>query len=338
VGALPWLWANVTSGFASLDTNRFPGTNSPLNTGYTGRLETIFRKSLPTELGLRPPGMGFGRDATNRWVLDTSSSFTHALLLLLLAAVALCIFAAVVLCVLRGGRALAMAAALVAFPFLAAAQPGTWWWQDGRYLVYLGPLLAIVLAIGCDEAAGRWAARRSDRARRRSGSLAFGAIVVVAVSITMLAFHVATRVGPSNFDSDWSRPDREAETVAAVLQQHGVRFAYANYWVAYKLDFLSHGGMTVTVGATEPDRSQPFDQAVRRADAAAWLFVPVSQSMVGYRTFGATDLIRGPDGTAEHAFLDRLHRLRVGYRIVHAGPIDAVIPERQIAPESRRSV
>jgi hypothetical protein len=338
VGALPWLWANVNSGFASLDRNRFPGTSSPLNTGYTGRLGTIFRKSLPTELGLRPPSMGFGRDGTSRWVLDNSSSLTHALLVLLLVAIAACIVAAVVLCIVRGGRALAMAVALIALPFLAAAQPGTWWWQDGRYLVYLGPLLAIVLAIGCEEAAVRWAARRGNRARLRSGSLLLGAIVAVAVSITMLAFHVATRVGPSNFDAGWSRPDGETETVAATLHEQGIRFAYANYWVAYKLDFLSHGRLTVTVGATETDRSPAIDEAVRRADTAAWLFVPASQSLLGYRTFGATDLIRGPDGMAERVFLDRLHRMHVGYRIVHAGPIDAVLPLRQIAPESIESV
>jgi hypothetical protein len=338
IGALPWLWANLNSGFASLDTSRFPGTSSPLNTGYAGRLGIILRKGLPAELGLRPPMMGFGRDATNRWVLDKSASFTHALLLLLLTAVVVCIGASVVLCALRGGRALAIAVALVAFPFVAAAQPGTWYWQDGRYLVYLGPLLAIVLAMSCDEVGRRWTARARNVAALRLGSRAFGAIVVVAVAITMLSFHVATRVGPSNFPADWHRPDRDAELVASSLQAQGVRFAYADYWVAYKLDFLSHGHLAVTVGATDTNRSRRIDTAVRAADAAAWLFVPESRSLVGYRTFGASDQIRGPDGVSEGAFLDRLHRMHIGYRILRAGPIDAVIPERRIAPDGLRTV
>jgi dolichyl-phosphate-mannose-protein mannosyltransferase len=337
VGALPWLWANVNSGFASIKPSRFPGTSSPLNPGYAGRLGVIFRKALPTELGLRPSSLGFGQDATNRWVLDRSASLTHALLVLLLAGVAVCIVAAVVLCVVRGGRALAMVAALVMFPFLAAAQPGTWYWQDGRYLVYFGPLLAIVLAIGCDEAARlRESVGNRDLSGRRTrfGRLAFVTIVVAAVSVTALAFHVATRVGPSNFLADWGRADHGAESVATSLQKQGVRYAYADYWVAYKLDFLSHEHLVVTVGASETDRSQTIDEAVRRADTAAWLFVPVSHLPAGYQMFGATDLIRGPDGVSELAFREQLDRMHVGYRIVHAGPIDAVIPERQIAPEN----
>jgi hypothetical protein len=335
VGALPWLWANINSGFASIDPSRFPGTSSPLNTGYVGRLDIILRKSLPTELGLHPSSVGFNGDATNRWLIAPTSLITHGLLVLLVIAIASSIVAAVILCVARGGRALAMVTALLVLPFLAAAQPGTWYWQDGRYLVYFGPLLAIVLAIGCDEAGHLWTNRAgAKRSAVRFGSIAFGVILVVALSVTGFAFHLATRTGPSNFASDWSRPDHGAEDVASLLQQHGVRFGYANYWVAYKLDFLSHERVMVTVGAREPDRSQSIDRAVHRARSSAWLFVPHANALAGYRTFGATDQIRGPDGVSERAFLDELDHLRVGYRIVHADIIDAVIPARPIPPES----
>ncbi len=45
-GALPWIWANVRSGFASLDPARLPGTATPLDPGYLGRLR-IFRGRAP---------------------------------------------------------------------------------------------------------------------------------------------------------------------------------------------------------------------------------------------------------------------------------------------------
>ncbi len=52
VGALPWLWANVNSGFQSLNPSSFPA-GSLSNTGYWGRMSAFFHYALPVELNTR---------------------------------------------------------------------------------------------------------------------------------------------------------------------------------------------------------------------------------------------------------------------------------------------
>ncbi|HXY28731.1 MAG TPA: glycosyltransferase family 39 protein [Acidimicrobiales bacterium] len=146
VGALPWLWANVNSGFASLRPDSFGGTGSVSNPGYAGRLALFLRFTVPMQLDLRVPWWG-------RWVIGgpRASVSGQGALLALCVLVSLVLATCVVLCALRGGRCLALLVALAAFPFLYASNPGTWFWQDGRYAIYLGPLLALLLTTGLGE-------------------------------------------------------------------------------------------------------------------------------------------------------------------------------------------
>ncbi|MBV8462402.1 MAG: glycosyltransferase family 39 protein, partial [Acidimicrobiales bacterium] len=53
VGALPWLWVNLGSGFVSLRSKGFAGATSPYNHGYGSRLVTFFQSALPLQLDLR---------------------------------------------------------------------------------------------------------------------------------------------------------------------------------------------------------------------------------------------------------------------------------------------
>jgi len=214
VGALPWLWANVNSGFASLRPAAFGGTSSVSNPGYVGRLVLFVRFTVPMQLDLRIPWWG-------RWVIGGPKASVSAEFALLVLSGVICLVLAtcVVLCALRGGRCLALLVALAAFPFLYAYNPGTWFWQDGRYALYLGPLLALLLTTGMDELGGRLATL-SDRAVRTAGVTDTGLAPVVelpfgfALTRPFAALRSAALVGPTA-DSGPVGGSAEIETITA---------------------------------------------------------------------------------------------------------------------------
>ena len=44
------------------------------------------------------------------------------------------------------GRAWLLVLYVAAFPFLYAAQPFAWHWQDGRYAIFIAPAVALAVA------------------------------------------------------------------------------------------------------------------------------------------------------------------------------------------------
>ena len=156
VGALPWLWVNIPA-FAFRAVLVRPAVRvQNVNAGYGGRVEIFFTASCPCK---------------PTWYCRHGSNevFHRPLQLVLQFGFDVIIVMAIVLCIVKGGRGLAIAAGAVALPFLLALQPGTWYWQDGRYGVFVGALLVPVLAIACDEAPlliGRLRHRAPHRHRR----------------------------------------------------------------------------------------------------------------------------------------------------------------------------
>jgi hypothetical protein len=338
VGALPWLWTNIGSGFASLDTSKFPGSVTPLNPGYGGRLRLFFKFTLPMYANLRRLNSG-------AWLFgESGTSFHRALVALAVALIAVVVVGALVLCCLRGGRCIALAVTLVAYPFLVALQPGTWFWQDGRYAVYLGPLLALVAGVACVALAERIGGRaRSGRAHRptrpRAAGLALMSLVLtVSLALTIVDFHQSFVVSGHALVSDWGNPDAAASATATSLEARGVRTGYADYWVAYKLDFLSDGRLSLTVAGTDPDRWAGLTGQVRSSHAPAWLFVPAGRMAAGLAQFAQTGNIQGPSGLTESHFVAALDRLGIPFRTVDAGPIQAVIPASPVQLHTDGSV
>jgi Dolichyl-phosphate-mannose-protein mannosyltransferase len=314
VGALPWLWTNLHSGFASLKTNTFPvPVGSP---HYVGRFKLFFHYSLPMLFSLRR--------SSGVWILF------RPLAIALLALLLLALVVSVVLCLLGGWRSRAIAIGVMAFPFLVVLSPGTWYWQDGRYTVFVVPLLVLVLVFGGVDGCRRLQARRepgSESGRTMSRVLLSG-LVALLVALSVINFNGGT-VPLRQFFTAWGNPDGPTLATLAPLESHGIRDGYADYWIAYRLDFLSGGKLHLTVAGNDPDRWTSLNEEVLHAHSTAWIFVvptPLAQAQFS----GSAAL--GPGGLTESGFLADLQRQHIHFHIVRSGFVRAVVPDRPIVP------
>ena len=159
LGALPWIWANVTSGFSSLASVSQPNPPDP----FFEHLKVLGVHVLPTLLGLRLRAAAGSPLAP--WVFGTApGAVLYALVLV--AAIAWLVV------LVRRRQALVLVAFVVVFPFGYAISPFTWFWADARYAIYLAPV-ASLLAVSGVRAGLRRLARRSCspwRSRWQPGS------------------------------------------------------------------------------------------------------------------------------------------------------------------------
>ena len=319
IGMVPWLWANANSGFKSLKTSSYGSPPHPIS--YHGRLDQFFHYSLGMLFSLRDIFDG-------RWLGGT----TVGKVLLILVLVALGI--ALILSVLRGGRAIAIAVSVVAFPFVMAISPATWYWQTGRYLTFVVPLYVMALAIGAF-AVERVASSRKPSAPPRdsardsvgtsAGRLSLSAVGAFLVAMALLSFVKDPALGVS-VSAGWGDPNKPSAAVIKTLEKAGVRYGYANYWVAYRLDLLTKERLTITVGRGELDRWPPYTRQVAADGEAAWIFVnPTPGAFLQWLD------VSGPAGVTESGFINQLKADSIGYRLVHAGTLDAVIPTSPIS-------
>ncbi len=314
-GALPWLWANAHSHLASLRAGAFQVP--PGSPGYLGRLGNFFIASFPMQLNLREPQLGLWWHGTR--VAGALTVVGAAVVLVLLAVAAR-----------QGGRNLAFVAAVAVFPFVEALVPGSWSWNDGRYTLAFGYLLVLAVAPGIAEV-GRLARGRSRRPALTVSVLAvlFG-LGVVGASLGSLHSFQQFRpfVDPgASFFSDWGNPDRATGPTLQALARSGVTNAYADYWAAYRLDFLSGNRVHVTTVPPDLDRWPADDRVVARTGRPAWIFVPLTATSVSQ--FQNASIV-GPGGWTLEQFEQRLRALGIRYRVHRAGMVVAVVPDRRV--------
>jgi hypothetical protein len=304
VGALPWLWANFGSHFASL--------NAHSTSTFGQHLAAFFQGALPLELGLRHGDNG-------EWFFGQFHTVVFYAVLLL-------VVAAVVLCLARGGRTAALATGVLAFPFLYAIFPASALWQDGRYAGFLVPLLALVMACGIQEAGRRAILAQSTIAA------AMALLLVVAAALSAFGMHQLVNQEADSFMGSWGDADSPTLATIARLEAAGVTTGYANYWVAYKLDFLSGGRLSITDTGYEVQRDAGIASIVAHSRDPAWLFVPPNEQYRDAVQFTAPGLITGPDSVTQTQFELTLRDLGVGYRVVDTGILRAVIPAHALTP------
>jgi hypothetical protein len=107
-----------------------------------------------------------------------------------------------------------------------------------------------------------------------------------------------------------------------------VRRAYAGYWVANDVSFIS--GDRVTVSAIGTNRNQP-DVAGPGTSPSAWIFVPPASVAGLSGQLGSTAGIE--PGTISEAMLTAwLSAHGIAYRTVRSGGFDVVLPARNVHP------
>jgi hypothetical protein len=346
VGALPWIYTNAHTGFASLRAGSLPSTPGQ---GYGYRLSVFFHVMLPMQLGTRsvPGGAWAGGPVVGP---------------VLFGVVAVVVGGAVVRSLLaarHGRRAaplLAIALGVLAFPFLYAVIPSSGYWIDGRYGIYLPPLVAVVLVLslagptrsGSDQVSadrapgGRerrfWSGgahrsrRQGDRRRTAVGSVALAVACAGLVGGTTLTILAAEAGGvpasPRSFLSGWQDPNAAARQVAADMVRHHLHDAYGDYWTAYTLDFLAPGRVAVSPSPLDVVRWPAMAATVGSARDPAWLFFAPDRIAQAGAAFSNPE--PGPGNYTEAQFTGLLTARGIPYRVVHLGVLDAVVPVRKV--------
>lgn len=320
VGALPWLYTNVRAGFPSLSLSSGPITTP---SSYADRLSAFHDQALPLVFGLRLP-------LTGEWLPGPTAG--HALL----DAGTVVLSAAVVVGLSSGGRRAALAASVLAFPFLYAALPTTIYSIDGRYAVYLVPLEVLVTL-----ASAEMIVSRSRNPSRRTGQTFGGGALVLAASISVAVLGASTLAGfgrlsglpvsdPARYAAGWGDNYSLASRAVATIRSAGVDAAWADYWTSYNLDLV--GRQAVTISPVNSVRSLSLYDRVLAARDPGWLFISPRDLDAAAIVVTGDPGSPGPGGMTEQRFLGALGSRHIGYRVVHAGPLDAVVPARRVTP------
>jgi 4-amino-4-deoxy-L-arabinose transferase-like glycosyltransferase len=268
-GALPWIVSNIASGGGSFALAKYSS-----RTTYLNRLGLFFKEGLPYALGVQTPHEPI------RWP-------STLLYLVLLAGLAVALLR-------LPRRAWGIGLGAVAFPFLFAVFPTSWYVGEPRYLSFLWPFLVLIVA-----------AAVAGMGRRHLALLILGAIAVYTVAGAALMVHR----GHSSVIADFSPGDLTGTIVQ--LQAQGDDRVFADYWIAYRLALIT--GEDIVAEPLETSRYEPYDVKVRAAPRPAYVF---------FRT-----------SCLEDEFLHYLADRGVAYtRTVH-GRFSIVQPAQRVMPE-----
>jgi hypothetical protein len=235
---------------------------------YASRLGGFFEAGLPTTLGLRVPWL-------LQWLPDP-----------ILGEVLFAGLAATLGAVLwRRRRALELGAfVLLPFPFVYAASSFTSNRLEPRYLELLAPLLALLLAV-----------LLVNRPLVVLGLAAAAALSMVAL------VRIDDAGGIAAGAPDVRAPAQLGPLLRTLRREHVTR-AWADYWVAFRVTFLTHE--QIIVAPTYSPRYPRYNQLVAADPRAAHIFVT---------------------GTVTEQ-PQRARLLREGFRRIRTGGFDVYVP------------
>ena len=300
VGGLPLWWSTQTHHAVSLSP--FPGTIST-------RAHALVAHAAPLAVGVQAPDTGawFGGPAVGVTVL-----------VVLTVAVTLGIVWAVALH--RPRTIVALVAFVVAYPIIYSLLPGTWFWQDGRYILYL-PYVLIIVAL-YPLGLLRW--RRLVTAA--VAVVVLGAAVVSAAELkgavpglTFSALPHALVVKRISF-----------APLARVLERRRVTLGYAGYWVAYNLDFESGGAMRFTPTQFDTVRNVSYFFAVKAQPRPTWVLCRPDRAATCARYAGDSEV--DPPGVTWTSMTTWLKRRAIAYTTVSVDGFTAFFPSAKVTP------
>lgn len=249
IGALPWLFENVRTDFASLRSTEMGGSDSQQ---ALSQARILLARGLPVLLGGRSPG---GREAT----------FPGS------EAISVILFFGLVLTGAWLARrkapaparflALASVFLLVAPAVMALSRARTDLREDPRFLLSSYVAIAVVSGVGLATLIER---------RARVGALAFAGLLLFLGPLSQLR---------SQSYAEDPRHGRIAETIALAerLAASGIRDVYTEYWIAYRLTFLSGAEVVASPfgeGAPGPIRDIRAHERVEAAASPAFILEP----------------------------------------------------------------
>lgn len=323
VGALPWEWANLRSGFASF---------RPVSQPYPKLSEhyTMFTThALPIALGLQLHGDG-------AW-LGGERLGSAVELVAVLAVVLFLIW-----CVFQRKAGFLVLFCLV-FPLLYSYWPFTWYWLDARYVLYLPPVLAIVAAAASVEIAARLSVPRPLALRPEL--VVVPVVLALALSTTLLACYRLTPFRPdkvpgtpsATWTSFQSNPNDFEDTLADDLVRDRVSHVFAGYWLAFPLTFVSGGA--ITASDVIFSRNPALLREVSDSPDPSWLFAdPKTAGFNRLLTITSSTLldpgcaIAGARCLTAAVFERLLARARISYRaiVISSEGVVVVLPRHKI--------
>lgn len=281
VGALPWLVWNVRHGWASLMTRADAHE-------YLHSLRLFASPLLPMTLGLRTP-------LTGELLLPSKVAVTLVYAVL----VALCGYG------LFRYRRQSLSIAFIVFwlfPFVwAVSRRVTFLSATPRFLIVLTPVIAILVA--------------------RLGREAPAALTVAAIALAISVVSVARM----NADGEAVHPHgipvvpRDLGRLIGRLDASHLRYVYADYWIAYRLDFDSHE--RVVASEIDPAHLCLCDGAVRPGKGLVPRYEPYARAVARHRH--GVLLFRRSDTRRLEARLSAL-----GYRRTVTGQFALYVPSR----------
>jgi hypothetical protein len=263
IGAAPWIAWNVRHGWNAVVPRAVAGGDST----YLERFGNFFTVVLPTWIGVRAPG-------SHDWLLGRLVGVTIVVVVL----------SGFVVLVIR--RPVGLEPILVvgaAFPFLYAATSFTFFIGEPRYLVFLGPVIALLAG---------WALART--------TVAVTAVALAALAVASVAGLVGyerQRIYQPGGSTDVAVP-ADVGPVLAMLEREGVDRVLANYWIAYRLTFESDERVIASPSGFW--RYRPYRDAVRADPRPGRVFAvgsrvePLERARLisqGYRRLRAGDFI-----------------------------------------------
>ncbi len=261
LGALPWLVWNALNDWQAV----LPEAVAGQGTSYVDRFRDLFTKVIPEWFGLRLP-------YSLEWTLGRAIGI--ALLAAALGGLA-------VVVVRRPRRLELLLAVCLVFPFLYAATSFTYYVDEPRYLFFIAPVPALLLA--------------RVLTRPAVAALALGA--AVAFSAYGLA-RLEDQGGYRPLVQDGVPVPDDMAPLIELLERRGATRVLANYWIAYRLSFESRERIIAT--STGFVRYVPHDRLVRRSAYPARVFVQgatrerqVRRELLrrGYRRYPAGGLV-----------------------------------------------
>lgn len=332
VGALPWLWANAQSRFGSLRN-----VSQQPHSSYTSHLSVFFTKVAPMVMGLRlrqnyDPVHQAWVTGAGGFLVSPGPSWVGVIGALVYVAAGVAILAWIVV-LIRRRQALLLAGAALAFPFLYAFSPFSWDWQDGRYGLFLAPILSLLVASVVSAAL-----RRIGRP-----NLAIPIAVVVSLALTLMAvtqLNPYTPVSSSATRSGWftwnANPNPQIIALTQDVENAHLDKVWSGYYISWLINWESHGRVTASDVRYGPTS---YYSAVAGAKAPAWLFADPSWNP---RSVGAavdiTYQLINPgclDGQLDFCltpgeFESFLAQHDIAYRVVHMSPLIAIEPAQRI--------